>query len=119
MAKQLDSILSYTEPIPPKWFENLTEEDKGAYFALRDKYDPFGHLIMRFTSHIRLFGTPIPTLPLINLIGNNKHITERIPQEILIEPGYKEFLEQCIEFGKQAISEFRYYRDKYYDGKPQ
>lgn len=117
MAKQLDPLLSYTEPFLPRWFENLTEEDKNSYIALRDKYDLFGRIVMSFTPIPRVFGkTSIPTLPLIERIGNDKEITDRIPLEILNEVGYKEFQERCFEFGEKAISEFRYYRDKYYDG---
>lgn len=114
LAKRLDPILTYTEPILPKWFDKMSSVDKDAYFALKDKYDLFGWIIMSFTPYARMVTKDlIPTLPLFDRVKENKEVVERIPIEILKETGYKEFLEKCYEFGDFAISEFRQYRDKY------
>ncbi|UAY55698.1 restriction endonuclease [Arachidicoccus terrestris] len=115
MAKRLDPILTYSEPILPKWFEKMNEKEKGEYFALKDKYDLFGWIIMDFTPYARFLKKgPIPTLPLLDSVEESKEVIERIPIEILKETGYQEFLEKCCDFGNFAVSEFRQYRDKYY-----
>ena len=114
IAERLDPILTYSEPILPKWFELMTDEDKDAYFILKDKYDLFGWIIMSFTPYARMLNkNDIPPLPLIDRVKGNKEVTQRIPNEILTETGYKEFLAKCYEFGDKAISEFRKFRDKY------
>jgi hypothetical protein len=92
----------------------MTDEDKDAYFVLKDKYDLFAWIIMSFTPYTRMLNkNDIPPLPLIDRIKRNKEVIQRIPDEILTETGYKEFLAKCYKFGDLAISEFRMYRDKY------
>lgn len=69
---------------------------------------------MSFTTYVRILDTGnIPSLPLIDKFKEHKEIMQRIPDEILREVGYKEFLEKCFKFGDVAISEFRKFRDKY------
>ena len=114
MTKRLDPLLSYIEPILPKWFEKMTDDDKEAFFVLKDKYEMFGWMIMSFTTYTRTFRKEkIPLLPLSERFKEDDEIKHLIPQEILTETGYNEFLEKCYEFGDFAISEFRYFRDKY------
>ena len=96
----------------------MSDTDKEAYFVLKDKYDLFGWIIMSFTPYVRMVTKDtIPTLPLFDRVKENKEVTDRIPNEILKETGYKEFLEKCYEFGDIAISEFRQYKDKYSETK--
>ncbi|GLU57276.1 restriction endonuclease [Dyadobacter frigoris] len=114
ISERLDPILTYSEPILPKWFEKMSEVDKETYFALKDKYDLFGWIVMSFTPYARMLSKDrIPTLPLFDRVKDNKDVIRRIPTEILKETGYLEFLEKCYEFGDIAISEFRQFRDKY------
>ena len=109
IAKDLDALLTYVEPILPRWFEKMNDEDKEAYFKLKDKYDAFGWIVMMFTPYARIKSKEeIPTLPL-----NRTKYDYVIPLKILETGTYKEFLENCIEYGNKAISEFRIYRDKY------
>ena len=118
IAERLDPILTYSEPILPKWFEKMNKVDKDAYFTLKDKYDLFGWIIMSFTPYGRMFSKDtIPTLPLSDRVKENKEVLKRIPTEILKETGYLEFLEKYYEFGDVAISEFRQFRDKYSETK--
>jgi|SRR5665648_7661 len=118
IANRLDPILTYSEPILPKWFEKMTQDDKDSYFMLKDKYDVFGWIIMMFTPYARMLTkSTIPSLPIFDRIKENKEVTDRIPIEILNETGYEEFLEKCCEFGDKAISEFRQFRDKYSETK--
>lgn len=117
IAKRLAPILSYSEPILPRWFSKMTQDDKDAYFALNAKYDLFGWIIMMFTPVGRIVTDTIPPLPIIDRVKEKKEVTDRIPTEILNAIGYKEFLEKCYEFGDKAISEFRQFRDKYSETK--
>lgn len=118
IAERLDPLLTYSEPILPKWFEKMSQVDKDAYFVLKNKYDLFGYIVMSFTPYVKMLTKDtIPTLPLFDRVKGNKEVLERIPIEILKETGYKEFLEKCCEFGDIAISEFRQFRDKYSETK--
>ncbi|MGV8946715.1 MAG: restriction endonuclease [Lutibacter sp.] len=109
ISKDLDALLTYIEPILPKWFEKMTDEDKSAYFILKDKYNVFGWIVMMFTPYAEISRKgEIPKLPL-----NKAKFDDLIPDNILNATTYKEFLENCIEYGNKAISEFRVYRDKY------
>lgn len=110
IAKDLDDLLTFTEPIIPIWFDKMNDEDKDAYFKLKDKYDAFGWIVMMFTPYARItIKEEIPTLPL-----NRTKYDNLIPLKILETRTYKEFLENCIVYGNKDISEFRFYRDKYY-----
>ncbi|MEP2773117.1 MAG: restriction endonuclease [Fulvivirga sp.] len=114
IAKELDPILTYSEPILPKWFSKMTSEEKDTYYELKDKYDAFGWIVMMFTPYARMVGNKeIPTLPLISRLRVTDDLKKNIPTKILNETGYKQFMEHCIEFGNIAISEFRVLRDKY------
>jgi hypothetical protein len=114
ITHRLDPLLTYSEPILPRWFKLMTDEDKNAYMLLKEKYDSFGRIIMKFTTYVRTSETDIiPSIPLIDVYKKRTEITQHIPDEILMETGYKEFLEKCFKFGGVAISEFRKFRDKY------
>lgn len=71
----------------------MTDEDKEACMLLKDKYNWFGRIIMKFTTYVRILDTDkIPSLPLIDKIKEHEEIMQHIPDEILREIGYKEFL---------------------------
>ena len=110
IAKRLDPLLTYCEPILPKWFDKMSKEDKDAYFALKAKYDLFGWIIMSFTPYVGMVtkGT-IPTLPLFDRVKENKEVIEKIPIEILKEIGYVVFLFiTVLIIFISILSEFRY-----------
>jgi restriction system protein len=117
MTNGLDPLLSYTEPILPRWFNDMSSEDKAKYYSLKDEYDILGYIIMvLFSAFSRtLVKREIPKLPLIDLVKDPSQIEKKIPADILNETGYKEFLAKTIEFGKIAIAKFRELRDKYKD----
>ncbi|GAL01259.1 hypothetical protein JCM19314_703 [Nonlabens ulvanivorans] len=118
ITQRLNPMLTYSEPILPKWFEKMSQEDKETYLTLKDKYDIFGYIIMEFTTYVRMLKKDtIPTLPLSDRFKENKKVADRIPNDILNETAYKEFLEKCFRFGDIAISEFRKFRDKYSETK--
>lgn len=114
IAEQLDPILTYTEPLAPKWFIDLPEFEKKNYVALKQKYDHFGWMIMSFTPYARMLGRtdPRPTLPIIDRICDLKVILDTIPREILEAKGYREFFNLCLKHGIPAIEQFREIRDR-------
>jgi len=114
ITEKLDPILTYSEPLFPKWFDKMSDTDKETYRRLKDKYDLFGWLIMSFTPYVKMIGDyTIPTLPLIDRVHNSAEVLSKIPMNILEEKGYDEFLNLCIEYGQIAIAKFRVLRDKY------
>lgn len=116
ITKELDPLMTYTEPIMPRWFSIMTLEDKKKYYSLKDKYDIVGSIVMvLFSTYSRTFvKRSIPQLPLVSLIKEDlEEVEKRIPEDILNEKGYREFLNKIVEFGKVAIAEFRELRDKY------
>jgi len=115
IAEQLDPIMTYTEPLAPKWFPDLPEHEKKNYVELKRKYDHFGWMIMSFTPYTsRMLGRsePRPTLPIIDRIAGKEAILETIPREILEARGYREFFELCLAHGIPAIQQFREIRDR-------
>lgn len=113
VAEDLDSIMTYAEPIYPEWFEVMTEVDKAVYLGLKRKYDVFGIVMQSFSPWARMIDdSKIPTLPLIDrLIPSEERDT--IPEEILKTYSYREFLEKSIAHGNYATSIFNQLRDKY------
>lgn len=115
MTNELDPLMTYTEPILPRWFSKMSSEDKTTYYSLKDEYDVMGYITMGlFSTYSRsLIKRDIPKLPLIELVKDPTQVEKKVPADILNEKGYKEFLAKTIEFGKAGISKFRLLRDKY------
>ena len=113
LSERLDPLLTYTEPLLPAWFDKLPEADKTAFLNLKDKYDAFGYIVMALTPYIRVFSkAPIPKLPLIDHIDPRVDAAGVIPGDILRITGYREFFDRAVEYGDQAIAEFRAIRDR-------
>jgi restriction system protein len=111
--EKLDPLLTYTEPLLPAWFDRMTEEDKKAYFALKEKYDLFGMLMQSLSSYGRIARKKaLPMLPLRALF-EAAPILDTIPNHILDETAYRELLDSSVAYGEVATSEFRGLRDKY------
>ena len=114
ISKHLDPILTYTEPLAPQWYGNLSDDEKQEYGKLHHEYLSFGLMIMNFTHYMRIFSKDrFPKLPLIEQKGISPENKDKIPSNILKEEGYREFLELALEFGKQGIKKFREIRDKH------
>ena len=105
ITETLDPILTYTEPLVPNWFMNVPDSDVAILRGLREKYVPFGMMIMMFTTYSRfLRSDQYPELPLRNRMTDYMDV---IPAPILDAAGYKEFLSLAVDYGLQAIEEFR------------
>lgn len=113
IAEKLDPLLTYAEPLLPKWFGDLPEENKDKYISLKKRYDEFGWAIMAFTPYVRMFRREaIPQLPLLNKVPEGSSIRKNVPEELLTQTAYREFLEGAAAFGERIISQFRAIRDR-------
>ena len=118
ITEELDPIFTYSEPILPKWFPKMSEKDKERFLKLKEKYDVFGWTMMSFSSYCRMLDREkTPTLPLRERLNFTEHTCGKIPDDILDECHYNEFLEKAISFGENAIAEFREFRDEYSEGQ--
>lgn len=122
ITKQLDPIMTYTEPLMPRWIDQVPEEDAQLFFSLREKYVAFGWLMMSCTTYAQQMNPgKYPQLPLRESFKNkaSKLKPEQIewamrglPDALLDAQGYREFLEISLEYGIQGTAEFREIRDR-------
>jgi restriction system protein len=106
LAERLDPLISYTDFFFPKWWPDVPEDKQKQVLDWKDRYDRFGEFILSLTPKGRMF-CDIPKLPIINQLRPESDIAKYIPNELLHETGYREFLESAIALGEQAISQFR------------
>lgn len=108
MARQLDPLMTYVEPLLPRWFTDLAEDEKKRYLALKKQYEIFGWMIMGFTPYVRMIEkSERPTLPIIERVAERQEILDVIPIEILKAESYREFFDSCLAHGLPAIEAFR------------
>ncbi len=107
VVNRIDPLFSYIEPILPRGFDELTEEEQDHYMALKDKYDEFGWLMMQFTKYHRATDLPLPELPLRGRVTEALRESNSIPPEVLDAPAYREFLDVALPYGERAVAEFR------------
>jgi restriction system protein len=113
IAQELGPLLTYAEPIVPRWFPDLSDDEKNKFIVLKHKYDAFGWLVMMFTPYVRMLQEKErPNLPLRNRMLEDEKVCRDIPDSILDVSGYREFYEQCLAYGLPAINEFRAIRDR-------
>lgn len=112
IANELDGLMTYSEPILPKWFSKMNDEDKERFIDYKQKYDAFGAVMLSLGPWTRMINKDIPTLPLIDRLTPGAE-RNTIPEDILKETHYREFLEKSLVHGKHALSLFRELRDKY------
>ena len=111
IAKAVDPLFTYTEPISTAVFKmakQLSEDEENQFIELKEKYEVFGYLLMKFTHYVRIFGSePYPELPIINHIEGKEELFKNIPQEILAAESYQDFYDKAVTHGLHAIEEFR------------
>jgi restriction system protein len=108
VAHRLAPLLTYTEPLLPRPFFDLTEAEKAHFLALKDKYDGFDWLMMTFTPYSRMFTKErLPKLSLRERLKEETTTEEHIPAAVLDAVGYRDFLDAAVAYGDVAIAEFR------------
>ena len=113
VADQLDALLTYTEPLLPRWFHDLPDKNKEEYIELKRKYDEFGWTMMMFTpySHLLHRGRdPRVELPLRSRLEGKCDNLDQWPKAVTDSLGYREFLDASISFGRDIVEQFRRYR---------
>jgi restriction system protein len=107
----LDPLLTYTEPFAPAWFEDLDEGDREAYMAAYHRHFPLGYLSLSLSLWGRMHRTTsFPALPL--RVSEGQRLPAGLPDAVLDATGYADLLALMLEYGEQAIAEFRVFRDK-------
>jgi hypothetical protein len=113
IADRLSALLTYTEPLLPRWFGELSPEKQSEYLALKEMHHEFGGLVMAFTPFPRMFGdTPLPSLPLRQYCGQHATALRNVPDDVLDAVGLRDFLEAIVSFGDEIISQFRCLRPR-------
>ena len=103
--------MTYTEPLAPKWFSLLTEHERAEFLQVHERHAPLGYLAARLGTIMRVFlKEPIPALPLSAHI--EPEFADHVPENVTEPTVYRELLEGLLSEGRQAIAEFRVYRDR-------
>lgn len=112
IAQRLDALLTYSEPFLPAWWNRLSVTQQAEYLHLKERYDEFGWLVMTFTPYHRMLqNQSITTLPVIDRLPPNSPLVAKVPERLLKHTTYREFLEEAIAFGTEAINQFQGLRD--------
>lgn len=113
IANELDGLMTYSEPFIPQWFSEMSKDDQDRYLGYKQKFDVFGMVMQSLGPWCRMVGDKdIPSLPLIDRLTPAPE-REAIPEKILNERFYREFLELSLEHGYHALELYRELRDKY------
>ena len=111
VAEKLDGLMTYSEPFMPAWFEVMEEGDKDLYLGYKQQFDVFGMVMQSMGPWVRMLRpNKIAQLPLMGRLTPDKE-RDTIPENILNEQYYREFLDMAIEHGEHALGLFRELRD--------
>ncbi|MGY4433932.1 hypothetical protein ACVWWO_006409 [Bradyrhizobium sp. F1.13.1] len=112
LLAELNGLMTHAEPFLPLWFPELSEQDKETFLALKERHTELGWLLQTLAMHShRRSNLPYPKRPLCGSLGD-KFDLEEVPDSIKSAMGYREVLESSVEYGGQALTEFRALRDK-------
>lgn len=110
LTSRCDPLLTYCEPLLPRWFSDLSEEKKHAFIELKRQHDSFGWLVMMFTTYMRsLSGHRMPVLPVRSRLAEiGEDVT--LPDSVADAVGYREFLEAVLAHSDEVVAQFRMLR---------
>lgn len=115
ILRRLDPLMTYAEPIMPRWYEGMSETDKLRYRQLRHQHGLLGVMMQTIAmaeGKFRVFSVARRMqLPLRTEV--EKEAQEFLPNDLLDETGRREFLTKAVSYGEAAIKEFRILRDRY------
>jgi len=112
LLAELNGLMTHAEPFLPLWFPNLSEDDKEAFLALKEKHTELGWLLQTLAMHSHTRShLPYPKLPLSESLGDKFDLKE-VPDSIKNAMGYREVLESALGYGAEALAKFRSFRDK-------
>jgi restriction system protein len=111
--QKLSGLMTYSEPFLPAWFDRMTEADQAEHLQLKERYDLFGMIMQSFGPYSRLLTKePFPSIPLRARLSPDS-IPSTIPDSILDQHAYREFLEESIAHGEEALSKYRVLKNRY------
>lgn len=106
ITERLDPLMSLIEPLPPRGFDALGDQERQRFLDVRAKYFDLGALAMGYSTYTAMFASDIGELPLRPRFAATG-LTQRLPDEILDATGYRDLLAIMIRRGEQAIAELR------------
>lgn len=118
ITKELEEFFDNTEPLLNDWMVKLPKDELKEVESLRAKYFPTSMLLgISFTTYGQIVknqggNISVPSLPLAKNKKLKQELLDSVPDKIKYATGYKEFLEECLKFGKEGISEFRKIRKR-------
>lgn len=108
VTERCDAVLTYSEPLLPAWWKQMSDGDQQKYLGLKDRHDAFGWLMMSFTTYSRMLQDKPPApLPLRPHLEPALHGDQYIPNDVLDAVGYAEFLEAALKHSDEIIAQFR------------
>jgi len=114
VTEKLDLIMTYTEPLKPKWVRLCNDADEILFNQLYEQYFGFGCMLMSFTTYAQsLRPDEIPNLPYINYLSAEQQQSSNIPATILEEDGYVEFLQKCMVHAAVGVAKFKEIKKRY------
>jgi restriction system protein len=120
--QHLSGLMSHAEPFLPQWIDDLSDDDAKQFLALKDHYTEFGWLMQDCGRYGQMLGRPKPaiSLPLRESLQAARRLNaaelERAlrgwPPALLDARGYREFLDQALAYGTDALARFDAFRDR-------
>lgn len=100
-----------------EWFDSLNKEDRSLYFDIKNKLLEIeqvkSHLIEPKFAKFLQIDTTLKNLPLSNSLFNYEEYFGDLPNEILTETAYKEFVDIFLIYTNKIILEFEALNKKY------
>lgn len=107
ITQELEPFLDYVEPLPSEWMCNAPDYVKSTIQRLQFRYIVFGVIVMKFVTYTQLIRKDgFPKLPLSENLNDADSLKIYVPKVILEAKDYREFLNESLKYGKQAIKEF-------------
>jgi hypothetical protein len=108
LTADLDSLMSYTEPLLPNWFDGLSNDAKRKFLGLHQEYADFGALLMtQFSTYVRMDRQGEDTrVPLPLRLRVPPDVADRLPGAVVDSQGYREFMDAALVYGREAIERF-------------
>ncbi len=109
---ELSPLMTYCEPFLPHWFDQMSDEDKASFIALKEDYDSLGMFAQSLGPWLRKLGmAEIPVLPLASrfVAVQDSH---GIPEVILSASRYRELLDTILDHGSRALVAFQKLKEK-------
>lgn len=106
VTERLDLLMTYTEPLLPKAFDDLDDEGKQRFIEVRNRYVDLGVITMMFTTYMQMVSSNLPDLPLrTRYVPSSPSAV--MPVGLLEATAYRDLFEIMLDGGEQAIAELR------------